>query len=292
MLLVCALVPLIVASAEPSQQRHGQMMAVQAAFSRFSQQGVGGLIDRQDLPNFLQILIASMDPGTLPEKERIERNTKLTLKMVENLPPDQNQFSVADVLRAAQKLISQDEARASETQASEAEPRLGAPCTLKAARRTRTGLDADAYPLNACSLPQAPGSCRFFEAGSSGTVSRCHCLTPRDGCATSRRRLKFSGKSILTASHLCTLSWHARIGSTASNPYCDTVGHGLHKRIVDRTLRRLYGDRNMTSSTMYRCNSIHNREPQHQFTMHQSCKSVAAECVQSFESRITISGLL
>jgi len=93
------------ALAQSEQHRHEQLTAMQAAFSRFGSQGAGGALARQDVPNFLRYVVSTMNSVELPQNEFIARSSELTRQLVEYLPPQATQLTLADVVRAADKII-------------------------------------------------------------------------------------------------------------------------------------------------------------------------------------------
>jgi hypothetical protein len=72
----------------PEQYRHEQITSMQAAFSRFGSQGLEGTVLRQDLPNFLQFVVASMNSRVLPNDQVLSRSVDLTKQLMAQLPAD------------------------------------------------------------------------------------------------------------------------------------------------------------------------------------------------------------
>ena len=85
--LLLTLAQAAVAMLPSEQHRHDQLTAMQAAFSRMNAGGIGGTIERQDLPNFLRYVVASMTSSSLSQGELIARSSVLTQQLVERLPP-------------------------------------------------------------------------------------------------------------------------------------------------------------------------------------------------------------
>jgi len=85
--------------------RREQLTATQAAFSRFSAVGIGGTIERQDLPNFLRYVVTSMSTSALPQAELSARSSELTQQLLGHLPPNAVQLSVSDIMQAAEKVL-------------------------------------------------------------------------------------------------------------------------------------------------------------------------------------------
>ena len=104
--LCCALVARVAnALIPPEQVRREQLTATQAAFSRFSADGIGGTIERQDLPNFLRYVVTSMSTSALPQAELSARSSELTQQLLGHLPPQAVQLSVSDIMQAAEKVL-------------------------------------------------------------------------------------------------------------------------------------------------------------------------------------------
>ena len=104
--LCCALVARVAnALIPPEQVRREQLTATQAAFSRFSADGIGGTIERQDLPNFLRYVVTSMSTSALPQAELSARSSELTQQLLGHLPTQAVQLSVSDIMQAAEKVL-------------------------------------------------------------------------------------------------------------------------------------------------------------------------------------------
>ena len=83
--------------------RHEQLMAVQAAFTRFNGDGVAGTIERHDLPNFIRFVVASMNAAATPQNEIIEQSSVITRRFDDHLPSQASRISLADIMDAAAK---------------------------------------------------------------------------------------------------------------------------------------------------------------------------------------------
>ena len=113
----------------PAQHRHEQLTAMEAAFSRFSTEGVSGSVDRQDLPNFLRNVIASMSSPGITQDELIARSTRLTTQLMEKLPAEKSRFDLQDILQATEHVIVQPQP--TEEEESVERGRLGARAWLR-----------------------------------------------------------------------------------------------------------------------------------------------------------------
>ena len=91
----------------PAEHRHEQLSAMRAAFSRFGA-AEGGGIDRQDLPDFLRFVVASMNSAAIPPEQVISRSTELTQQLMSHLPPvdAKARLSLEDILRATDKTLA------------------------------------------------------------------------------------------------------------------------------------------------------------------------------------------
>lgn len=118
--LCCVLVARVTNALIPAEQlRHEQLTATQAAFSRFSADGIGGTIDRQDLPNFLRYVVASMNTAMLPQQELSARSSELTQQLIDHLPAHAVQLSVTDIMQAADKVLITPSASTDDEMSSE-----------------------------------------------------------------------------------------------------------------------------------------------------------------------------
>jgi hypothetical protein len=72
----------------PEQYRHEQISSLQSAFSRFGTQGLDGAIAKQDLPDFLRFVAASMNSPSLPQEQVQDRSAELSKQLMAQLPAD------------------------------------------------------------------------------------------------------------------------------------------------------------------------------------------------------------
>lgn len=86
------------------QFRHDHFTSIQAAFSRFSGQGVDGTFERQDLPNFVRFVVGSMD-SAVPQNQLISRSSELTRQILKHLPEHKAVLTLADIMLAASKVF-------------------------------------------------------------------------------------------------------------------------------------------------------------------------------------------
>ena len=87
------------------QQHHDQLTAMQAAFSRFNAEGIGGELDRQDLPNLLRHVVGSMNSELLSQSELSARSSELTQQVVQHLPAHAGRLSLSDLMQATDKVL-------------------------------------------------------------------------------------------------------------------------------------------------------------------------------------------
>ena len=63
---------------------NNELGAMQAAFSRFNSQGVGGHIERAELPSFLRYVVTSMNSPAAPQEQVIARSSELTKQLMQH----------------------------------------------------------------------------------------------------------------------------------------------------------------------------------------------------------------
>ena len=104
MMLLCAAAAILLRYIPPQQYRHEQLTAMQAAFSRFGA-SQGGMLDKQDLPDFLLFVVKAMNSAAMPQDQVVARSSELAQKLVQQLPAGKQQFSLIDILRATEQII-------------------------------------------------------------------------------------------------------------------------------------------------------------------------------------------
>ena len=76
----------LLAGVPPEQHRHSELQAMAGAFSRFGGQGVAGAVEKEELPNFLRYVVASMNSASVPQEQVIARSSELTKQLMSFLP--------------------------------------------------------------------------------------------------------------------------------------------------------------------------------------------------------------
>ncbi len=89
----------------PEQYRHEQLTAMHAAFSRFSDGDAKGSIDRQELPEFLQYVVTSMNSAATPRDEISSRSAELMQQLIDHMPSDKQNLSLEDLLQGTEKIL-------------------------------------------------------------------------------------------------------------------------------------------------------------------------------------------
>ena len=213
------------------QQRHDQLSAMSAAFSRFGA-AEGGTLARRDLPDFLRFVVASMNSAAMPPDQVAQRSTELTQKLVAHLPSEgeKPRLSLEDILQATDKILARTEPPMNED--LENERGLLGSKQLKALRKR--------LERNRLTMPlfDTKGWVKDFEKALKiqCALRRHPCATPSHLCACARAcacacvcmcvslSLTMSppcfwpfhpqGKSMQTASAPCTSSSRDRIACT------------------------------------------------------------------------------
>jgi hypothetical protein len=106
-MLYCVLVVATPSSGELSATQappSDQLSTMQAAFSRFRAQGLGGHIERAELPSFLQYVVASMNSPAAPQEQVTARSSELTQQLMQHLPLGTGPCSLADILQSTEKI--------------------------------------------------------------------------------------------------------------------------------------------------------------------------------------------
>jgi hypothetical protein len=107
--------PVVLAYVPPEQQRHEQLVALQATFSRFNGHGLSGTISQDELPNFLRRVVSTMSSPALSQEELAERSSDLTKKFMSHLPSSpKQQVSLQELMQVAEKLIGEPQLPATE----------------------------------------------------------------------------------------------------------------------------------------------------------------------------------
>ena len=123
----------------PSEQyRHEQLSAMQAAFSRFGAAN-GGTLDRQELPDFLRFVVASMNSPAVPAEQVIARSTELTQQLMAHIPSHETKprLTLEDILTATEKTLTYPSPASAEDPQDHERGRLGS----KQLRTLRTRLE-------------------------------------------------------------------------------------------------------------------------------------------------------
>lgn len=70
----------------PEQLRHEQVVAMSSAFSRFRGQGLDGAVEKQELPQFVGLVVRSMNSPAVQSEHVDARSSALTQQMLAHLP--------------------------------------------------------------------------------------------------------------------------------------------------------------------------------------------------------------
>lgn len=76
----------LLSNVPPEQHRHAELQAMAGAFSRFGGQGVAGAVEKEELPNFLRYVVASMNSAAMPQEQVVARSSELTKQLMSFLP--------------------------------------------------------------------------------------------------------------------------------------------------------------------------------------------------------------